>query len=72
MVTSMADNGAGTLRQAIFDARPSDVITFDPSVFPPDAPVTIALSSGLPELDPGSLAIDAKRAGRVVRWPREI
>src|SRR3989337_156681 len=49
LVTSAADSGPGTLRQALQDARPYDVITFDPSVFPPDTPVTIAPSSGLPE-----------------------
>ncbi len=66
VVTSTADNGPGTLRQAMIDARRYDVITFDPSVFPPDAPATIALSSGLPELDQGNLAIDASNAGVIL------
>src|SRR3990170_4173880 len=63
LVTNPADSGPGTLRQALLDAQPSDTITFDPAVFPPDAPVTIALSAGLPELDQGNLTIDASNAG---------
>jgi len=37
LVTSLADNGPGTLRQALHDVQPGDVITFDPAIFPPDA-----------------------------------
>jgi hypothetical protein len=65
-VTSSADNGPGTLRQALLDARRGDIITFDPSVFPPDAPVTITLSSGLPELNQGNLTLDASNAGVIL------
>jgi hypothetical protein len=39
-VTSTADTGAGTLRQAILDAIPGDIITFDL-----DLPATIAVTS---------------------------
>ncbi len=66
VVTSIADSGPGTLRQALLDAETHDVITFDPSVFPPDAPATIALSSSLPELNQGSLTIDASNAGVIL------
>ncbi|MFC1525551.1 T9SS type A sorting domain-containing protein [Candidatus Latescibacterota bacterium] len=65
VVTSTADNGPGTLRQALQDAQSGDTITFDPSVFPPDAPVAISLIAGLPELS-GHLTIDASDAGVVV------
>jgi hypothetical protein len=33
LVTSLADRGPGTLRQALLDAQPGDVITFDPAIF---------------------------------------
>ncbi|HLA05800.1 MAG TPA: hypothetical protein VJ022_00025, partial [Anaerolineales bacterium] len=66
LVTSPADSGPGTLRQALQDAQSGDTITFDPSVFPPDAPTTIALSSGLPELNQGNLTIDASDAGVIL------
>ena len=48
IVTSTSDSGPGTLRQALIDAQPYDTITFDPAIFPPDAPVTIFVSSELP------------------------
>jgi len=41
IVTSAADSGPGTLRRALEDARPGDSITFDPRIFPPNAPVTL-------------------------------
>ena len=65
-MTSTADSGPGTLRQALQDARPYDVITFDPTVFPPDAPVTIYTTSGLPQITQGNLTIDASNAGVVL------
>jgi hypothetical protein len=66
VVDSPADSGPGTLRQALQDATGPAVITFDPSVFPPDAPVAIRLSSGLPELNQGDLIIDASDAGVIL------
>jgi len=66
VVTSAADAGPGTLRQALEDATGPAVISFDPSVFPPDAPVTISLTSSLPELSQGNLAIDASNAGVIL------
>src|SRR3990170_1373667 len=59
LVTSPADSGPGTLRQALLDAQPYDSITFDPAVFPPDAPVTIFIASDLPSITQGNLTIDA-------------
>ena len=65
-MTSVADDGPGTLRQALLDAKPSDIIIFDPTVFPPDLPTTITLTSGLPELSQGGLTIDASNAGVIL------
>jgi hypothetical protein len=66
VVTSPADSGSGTLRQALLSAHSGETITFDPAVFPPKAPVTIALSSGLPPITQGNLTIDASNAGVVL------
>lgn len=65
-VNSAADNGPGTLRWAMEEAQRGDVITFDPEVFPPDKPVTIAISIGLPALAQGYLTIDASNAGVIM------
>lgn len=65
-VTSTADSGAGTLRQALLDAQPGDMITFDPTIFPPAAPVTITLTTPLPALTQGNLTLDASSAGMVL------
>ena len=66
IVTSTADAGPGTLRQALTDAQAGDVITFDPVVFPPSVPVTISLQSGLPAITAGPLTIDASNAGVIL------
>ncbi|HEX9922206.1 MAG TPA: NosD domain-containing protein, partial [Anaerolineae bacterium] len=66
MVASAAGSGPGTLRQALQDAQNGDTITFDPVIFPPDAPVTISLSASLPELTQGSLTLDASDAGIIL------
>jgi len=39
IVTSAADSGPGSLRQALLDAQDGDTITFDAVVFPPGATV---------------------------------
>jgi parallel beta-helix repeat protein len=65
-VTSSADSGPGTLRQALLDAKLYDTITFDPAVFPANAPATIVLSSDLPQLTQGHLTIDASNAGVIL------
>ena len=63
IVTSTADSGIGTLRQALLNAQSGDTITFDPTVFPPTAPVTISVTSELPFVTQGDLTIDASNAG---------
>ena len=62
-VTSSEDSGPGTLRQALLDAQNGDTITFDPSVFPPNAPVAISTASELPLIGQGNLTLDASNAG---------
>ena len=66
-VTSVADSGPGTLRQALEDAQPYDTITFDPAVFPPDAPATIfVLGEPLPHIRVSHLTLDASDAGIIL------
>jgi hypothetical protein len=66
VVTSAADSGAGTLRQALLDAQDGDIITFDPTVFPPGAPATILVDSELPEIHANNLTLDASNAGVIL------
>jgi hypothetical protein len=66
IVTSTADSGPGTLRQALLDAQSGDTITFAPAVFPPSAPATIYLLSNLPNVERGHLTIDASEAGVIL------
>jgi len=66
VVTSTADSGPGTLRQALLDAQSGDTITFDPAVFTPTSPVTITFTSGLPDISQGDLTIDASNAGVIL------
>lgn len=66
VVRSAADDGPGTLRRALADARPGDTITFDPAVFPPKKPKTIAVATSLPELNAGEVTIDASDAGVIL------
>jgi parallel beta-helix repeat protein len=66
LVTSAADSGPGSLRQALEDAEPGDLITFDPSVFPPTAPVTISVTSELPHIHQGNMTIDASDVGVIL------
>ncbi len=65
-VTSTANSGPGTLREALLDAVSGDTITFAPSVFPPDTPATIALTSPLPDITQGYLTIDGTGAGVII------
>jgi hypothetical protein len=65
-VTSTADSGPGTLRQALLEAQNGDTITFDPTIFPPDHPVSIAVTSELPWLSQGDVTIDASNAGVIL------
>ncbi len=66
VVTSAEDSGPGTLRQALLDAKPGDIITFDPIAFPPKNPVAIELKSGLPPITQGYLTLDASNAGVIL------
>ena len=66
IVTSTADSGPGTLRQALLDAQTGDTITFDSAIFPPTAPVTIAVTSELPHIRQGNLTIDASSVGVIL------
>jgi hypothetical protein len=67
IVTSVADSGPGTLRQALLDAQSGDIITFDPTVFPPDAPVTIFVSNEeLPHIHVSNLTLDASNVGVIL------
>jgi parallel beta-helix repeat protein len=53
VVTTLADSGPGSLRQAIIDANADGVATtiiFDPVVFPPALPGVIVLARALPNL----------------------
>ncbi len=65
-VTSAADSGAGTLRAALTRVRKDTTITFDPAVFPPDAPQRILLQTPLPEVECHGLTLDASNAGVVL------
>lgn len=66
IVTSTADSGSGTLRQALLDAQSGDTITFEPAIFPPATPATIYVNSELPSINQGSLTIDASNAGVIL------
>ncbi len=74
IVTSYADAGPGTFRQALLDAQSGDTIHFDPLAFPPDRPTVITVLSNLPELTQGQVTIDASNAGVILdgsQLPRE-
>lgn len=66
LVTSTADSGPGTLREALERATPGTTITFEPAVFPPDSPAAIAITSSLPQLAQGQVTIDASNAGVIL------
>jgi hypothetical protein len=66
IVTSTADSGPGTLREALTQAPPDTLIAFDHTVFPPGNPTRISLLSPLPELWQGSITIDASNAGVIL------
>lgn len=66
VVTSAADSGPDTLRQALLDVQDGDTITFDPTVFPSTAPVTISITSELPHIHASHLTLDASHAGVVL------
>jgi hypothetical protein len=65
-VTSPADAGPGTLREALAGAGNSDIISFDAAVFLPSMPATIHLSSSLPDISQGGLTVDGSAAGVIL------
>lgn len=65
-ITSTADSGPGSLRQALLDAQNGDNITFDPSIFPPSAPIAISITRELPHISQGNLTLDASNAGVIL------
>jgi hypothetical protein len=66
MVTSTADSGPGTLRQALIDASSEDEIMFDTTVFPPGAPGVIYLTNPLPSIIQSNIIIYAGNAGVIL------
>jgi hypothetical protein len=71
LVTDETDHGPGTLRQALLDAKHGYTITFDPEVFPPDAPVTIFVTGEeLPGIHTSNLTLDASSAGVILDGSR--
>ena len=66
VVNSTADSGSGTLRQALLGTQSGDIITFDPTIFPPSAPATIYLTTSLPLISQGNLKIDASNGGVIL------
>jgi hypothetical protein len=66
IVTSNADGGPGSLRQALEDAKPGFTIIFDPALFPPNSPSTISVLTDLPEITINNLNLDASNAGVVL------
>jgi hypothetical protein len=66
LVTSVADSGAGTLRECLAKGQGGGTITFDPAVFPPSGPATIRLASPLPAMRSGNTTIDGRDAGVII------
>ncbi len=65
-VTSSADSGPGTLREALLQARAGDTIAFDPVMFPVDSPATILPGSQLPTITQDGLTLDGSHAGVIL------
>lgn len=65
-VSSIDDSGSGTLRQALESAQPGDTLTFNPTIFPPNAPATIFVRSELPHINVNHLTLDASNAGVIL------
>ena len=66
IVNSAKDKGPGTLRDALETLKSNTLITFDPAVFPPDAPNTITPESPLPAITRDYVTIDASNAGVIL------
>lgn len=72
IVTSSANSGPGTLREAITIAnrQGGGMINFDPAVFPQNNPTTIWVESAFDTLTAGNITIDAKGAGVILDGSR--
>ncbi|HEM60781.1 MAG TPA: hypothetical protein ENO24_00660, partial [Chloroflexi bacterium] len=66
IVSSTADSGPGTLREALEQATAGTTIIFNPTLFPPEDPATIFILTALPELAQGRVTIDASDAGVIL------
>jgi len=66
IITSALDDGPGSLRQALLDAQPNDIILFDPAIFPPDHPATIFIESELPHIQVDNLTLNASETGVIL------
>jgi hypothetical protein len=67
VVINTASSGPGSLRKALLDAKSGDTITFDPEVFPPDAPSTIyVIDQEMPGIKIDNLTLDASNAGVIL------
>ncbi len=66
VVTSAADAGPGSLRQALQTLQSDTTITFEPEVFPPSEPKPIHVSSALPPVAQRHVTIDASNAGVIL------
>lgn len=71
-VNSNSDSGSGSLRECLSNVTEGETIFFDPKVFPPTNAATIALSSPLPNLNVGSITIDASNAGVILDGQKEV
>ncbi|MBN1267598.1 MAG: right-handed parallel beta-helix repeat-containing protein [Anaerolineales bacterium] len=65
-VENTSDSGPGSFRQALIDAQPGDLISFDPEVFNPESPATIAVTGTMPWIEQGYITIDASNAGVIL------
>ncbi|MCP4356666.1 MAG: hypothetical protein GY796_01450, partial [Chloroflexi bacterium] len=66
MVDNSANDGSGTLREAMQLSLPGDTIRFDAAVFPPATPTTISLDWNLDDMTAGYVTIDAANTGVVL------
>ena len=67
IVSSTSNSGPGSLRQALLEAQYGDTITFDTTVFPPDAPAIIFITNEeLPGINVDNLTLDASNAGVIL------
>ena len=66
VVTTTEDQGSGSLRDCLRNARPGTTILFDKEVFPESDPARIILNNTLPDLSVGEVTVDASMAGVIL------